>query len=349
MYVRDDASLPIRYHFRIVDGAGNENITEPVEVLVRDGNPPYFLRDLSEGAPLKGQGFTIDVEVDDNVGVKEVWVEWWLEEGVRQNVTLPSVGGVEINIPRDSEGMVSYIFGALDAAGNLNTSMTYQRKIRNAPPTIISLSNWDIVEEELASLDLSDHIKDTNDGLDDLVLSCEDPEVTVDGLTISIIRAAWVADDFITLVLTDGEDTTHFNLNLTVANINDAPVIERVLPENGTVFKTSKTVVLDCQVTDEDGDDLFYTWKRGDKTMGTGKTVALDDLDAGRYKIRLVVTDGTVEVESTVLFEIEGSASDGLPFLVMLVIIVVAILLALGVGRYFVKIRGQRKEEDEEK
>jgi len=348
MKVSDDASVPMHYRFRVVDGAGNDNVTVPVEVGVSDNDPPHFLQDLSEGAPLKGQEFTIDAEVGDNVGVMEVWVEWWLEDGVRQNVTLPSVGGVEVNIPRDSEGMVSYIFGALDAAGNRNTSMTYQRKIRNAPPTIISLNNWDIVEEKLATMDLSDHIMDTNDGLEDLVLSCDDPEVTVDGLTISILRSVWIADDFITLVLTDGEDTTQFNLNLTVANVNDVPVIESVVPENGTVFKTSETVVLDCQVTDEDGDDLLYTWKRGDKTMGTGKTVALDDLDAGRYKIRLLVTDGTVEVESTVIFEIEGSASDGLPFLVMLGIILVAILLALVVGRYFVKIRGQRNEEDEE-
>ncbi len=113
---------PMFYFFFASDTTMNENITEPKSINVSDNDVPRIVRDLSQNFGTTGDPMQLVVDVTDNIAVSAVLVEYW---GVSEHLFTKLSGtdrySVTVNVPEDTITL-SYIFYAVDEAGNWNHS-----------------------------------------------------------------------------------------------------------------------------------------------------------------------------------------------------------------------------------
>jgi hypothetical protein len=335
--VPTDSVEPILYMFEIWDPTGNLFPSGERSVEVVDDDRPLFGVDASDALAVKGQMFHFDIQVDDNIGVHELWCERWYGEGEPMNSSMLLDTRMAIDLPRNPEGPLRYRFSARDGEGNWNTTETFERVPLNIAPTITGLDVWNVTEEEQADLDLRNHITDTNDHIDDLVISCSNPDVRVEGKALFTYHDTWIPEYVIELAISDGEDTTWHNVTVRVINVNDAPVITRVvkdeaLIEPAKVTRINKGHIISAEATDEDGDDLEFTWYDGERVLAMAKDLNYRDLPRGRsLVVVLEVTDGTDKATYTfeVLSVVEEESIAIWPYLLIVVLIAVVIGLVI--------------------
>ena len=144
-------------------------------------------------------------------------------------------------------------------------------------------------------------------------------------------RQGHVGTHHVTVTVSDGKGGSRaVSFDMVVANVNDAPVIKTVLPQNGSVFKEGFEVQFRADASDEDGDQLTCTWKRGTKVLGTGATLATRDLRPGRVTITLEVTDGNATATRTLSVVVEAGEDGGASKVAVgAIVIAVAIVVAV--------------------
>ena len=111
-----------RYIFHAVDEEGNWEETAMVSIPIFDNDRPLFGHDLSDVSGTTGDQISLAIEVEDNIGVTEVYVEYWFGSGTHSNVSMTGTGPYYYNITPASDSLETlyYIFRAADAAGNWN-------------------------------------------------------------------------------------------------------------------------------------------------------------------------------------------------------------------------------------
>jgi hypothetical protein len=144
----------------------------------------------------------------------------------------------------------------------------------------------------------------------------------------------------ITVKVTDNEVPTYsFSVtwNVTVMNVNRPPTgIKIVSPTNNQSFKQGAKIAFNAQTaTDPDKDSLTYTWYADDQPLpgGTGQAFSYSKLKAGTHKIKLVVSDGKLSVQSEATIKIKKTAPKGFipgfegPMLFVTLVAVAVVLL----------------------
>ena len=125
------------------DLAGNINATEYLAVKVEDNIPPDIQPDLPINVTT-GDGTFLNCSVTDNIGVSNVSVEWWFQEGVHSQQNLSKVGQTwssSIIVPQDARSLMSVRFHAIDISGNVASSPTWEVAVfDNDPPTMSTFS-----------------------------------------------------------------------------------------------------------------------------------------------------------------------------------------------------------------
>ncbi len=97
----------------------------------------------------------------------------------------------------------------------------------------------------------------------------------------------------------------------TYINTNNAPVADAGGPYTGTV---NEDITFDgSDSSDEDGDDLTYTWEFGDGETATGETVTHSYTSAGIFDVNLTVSDSSEEDTDSTTATIESSTSQTAP------------------------------------
>ncbi len=141
----------------------------------------------------------------------------------------------------------------------------------------------------------------------------------------------------VTIRVTDGRDgSATIVIHITVAEVNDAPVINDIAHPSGTTVRIGERVTLEANATDEEGDVLTYTWFLDDGELGTGSVLVVDDLPEGTQAIRLVVSDGTSSDEAELVLEVEGDGpgiSPGTTLAIIAVVVVVSVAAVLAIRR----------------
>ncbi|NIP36948.1 MAG: tandem-95 repeat protein, partial [Thermoplasmata archaeon] len=137
----------------------------------------------------------------------------------------------------------------------------------------------------------------------------------------------------VTVTVSDGAGAqASVTFGLVVSNVNDAPVISKVLPEDGSVFEEGEIVRFTATASDPDGDALTYYWMEDGTELGAGSPFSTTDLDVGLHTITLVVSDGIVSVERTLDVEIvskEGTPEDeDGPDIILILMLLVGIVTA---------------------
>ncbi len=128
LVVPSDSLAPIGYSFAAMAPNGTWASTPPRSIEVIDNDLPMFGQDLSDAEMLTGRNVRLATEVQDNIGVDEVWVMY--------NTTQPPVfpyptmveesPGVwsydDIALPIDSLATFHYKFIAIDTSGGVQHS-----------------------------------------------------------------------------------------------------------------------------------------------------------------------------------------------------------------------------------
>lgn len=329
--IPEDEPGPVSYRFSVVDLAGNRVNGTSRQVTVVDVIPPRVL-DAAWDLALKGTDVTFTVQAIDNLGVERGFLRYWFREGAESTVPLDDGMMVVVPIPRDAEGDMHLVFIVQDAAGNEAASEEVLVPLLNALPEVKAVPVWEVTEEEESTLDLGPFVSDANDDSTVLTLACSDANVTVEGLVLRARFDVAGPDRTIDLRLSDGEGEIAFQVTVRIANVNDAPVITSVSPEDGVRYREGRVVTFSVMATDEDGDELVVTWYGDGEAIGTGVTLAYEGLRAGKRTVRVEVSDGDESVERTfkviITREEEGSTTGWMLATVpVLIVLAVAVLV----------------------
>ncbi|NOQ55121.1 MAG: hypothetical protein GQ558_11030, partial [Thermoplasmata archaeon] len=323
-----DATGTIRYNLQIYDDAENRNQTVMTSVPIHDNDRPEIGRIPDPREIVKGLPILLGINVEDNIEVISVHLEYWFGNEESVNITTSNDPyEFTVAIPREPSGDLHYFFAAVDGAGNWNSTDLTSITPVNPAPEVQTIPLWVITEGTDADLDLTPYLSDEND--ETLTVECSDDSVTVDGLTLKLRHDVAVPDRTVTLTVSDGEDETGVTLNIHVVNVNDLPFISDLLPADGTEFKKGKTIVFSATTMDEDGDTLTITWKDGEEVLGTGSPFEFSSLSKGEHTITVLVDDGSGVTEKSFTINVkEEEESPGFLFVGIILAITIAAVVA---------------------
>jgi len=330
----------LNYQVIAFDASGNENSTQGRSVQIHDNDAPVIGADLTSETIVKGLIHTFEVEVDDNLGVASVHLEYWFGDGDHVNVSSAGESHLfEMNIPRHPNGDVHYIFSASDGAGNWALTEVVTRAPINMPPEMAEIPTWSITEEQESTLDLEPYMSDGNDELTNLSVICDDATVVIEEFILKVKYDIAIPDWTILITVSDGEDRTEVDVHMHIENVNDVPVINSVLPSNGSKYRTGETIVFKVIASDEDNDELSFKWLTEDGQFGTGFELEYSLLSSGKHVITIRVSDGTVTMEETLIVHVIGDVDNGNnnAIIIVLIIVIIGIVLILYFNRYYQK------------
>jgi len=295
--VPNDRTDLLKYQLNISDMAKNVLTTSIRNITVMDDEAPWLGEYSDPATVLKGSELQLEIEASDNIGVDEVHLEYWFGSGEHEVLSMSGEPySFTVEVPRRPSGDVHFFFTVLDAADNRNSSTERTIVPINLPPEVGDLPTWDVVEGTDAEYDLAPYISDPNDV--NFRVSYSDVRLKEGGLVLKIRHDTVVPDRTVVLRISDGDDEVRANLTIHVVNINDAPVMSKLFPANGTMYKEGEKVTLSVTTEDEEDDELTVTWWDGETELGTGPLLEVK-LKPGEHVIRVVVDDGTDQVEES--------------------------------------------------
>jgi hypothetical protein len=348
----------LTYGFDAVDLWGNHNRSNHTILSLMDENiPPSIDEDGSGREAIKGLTYSFNVLVSDDVESPLVFVEYWFadephesrtmelgDEGQTDLTLYPFV--LTISIPRDAIGPLHYFFAAVDSLGEWDEGIVNNVSVINAPPVATGLSQWIVREESEERLDLGDYLSDANDALSSLTVTCQDANITVDGLVLSTYFDDWTEDHSIMVSVSDGENTTSVNIMLTIINVNDPPYDVVILsPTDGSVFGIGEPISFQVVFGDPDiiaGQVITIVWTSDMEgelqrtTSGTFEDFTLSDLEPGTHKITVRISDGeefvTASVDITISDKVQDKDdTDQLPYVGILIAVVLLIVAGIAI------------------
>ncbi|MCW8336338.1 glycoside hydrolase family 6 protein [Vibrio paucivorans] len=111
----------------------------------------------------------------------------------------------------------------------------------------------------------------------------------------------------VTLEVSDGVETNEYTLDITVVESgeNQPPVANIEWTNNGMLYSFDAS-----NSSDNEGDQLNYTWSFGDGATDTGVAVSYQYNTEGLYSVTLTVSDGVHETETTTDINVTSGSSD---------------------------------------
>jgi hypothetical protein len=121
------------------------------------------------------------------------------------------------------------------------------------PPFIDNLDVMEVIEDRPFTVDLSDHVHDVDTPKDQLTLSTDDDNCTVEGFLVTVLFTTGGIEVPVSVFLSDGNSLTERVLVFRVREMNDPPVIGEV-PLQRFQEGQAKTIDLSPYVSDPDND-----------------------------------------------------------------------------------------------
>lgn len=155
----------------------------------------------------------------------------------------------------------------------------------------------------------------------------------------------------VTAHVSDGTATVeigYFHVNVTVENT--APTISGDITGPVEEVEEGESFDLSVSASDEQGDDLTYTWTHNQNTDWemTGETITVTDLEPGTYTFTVTVEDPEgLSATQTFSVTIAEKEEDDDDMTVVIIIIVVIVLLVILLIIILVVMKGKKKEEEE--
>jgi len=135
-----DSLSPLHYIFNAQDSSGNWNSTGRSTVTILDNDLPWFGNDLSPDKATTGDQHLFEVQLYDNIGVVDVQVEYWYDNGTHRTADMSSgdmdTWAAEIVTSHTIRPM-HYVFHVADSSGNMVTSELRDVEMRDNDEPII--------------------------------------------------------------------------------------------------------------------------------------------------------------------------------------------------------------------
>ncbi len=346
-FVPTNAAVPgFTITLRVQDKVGEEAEAELVVNVENVNDPPTIL----EVQPLiytEGDEVSIRLDVlDPDLGLPGVSEELTLTATGPEPMWPDDEGWINFTAEQSVVGVHDVVYKVTDSGG-LADSITVRWTINNVNDAPVITTQ---VQPQLDTLEDSEFR---------LELAAMDPDG--DPITWSI-DSDWVPIDASTglivftpdqsrvgthvLVITVSDDLGAFSqldIHLEVLNVNDPPVILLTAPESGSIFKADEEVLFKADASDEDGDDLTYTWKLGEKDLGTGKDFPYDELPSGTNVVTLVVSDGEATATQDIEVVVEKAEAEVGGLLIGAIALAIAVVVAVALYA-MLRRRGQPEE-----
>jgi PKD repeat protein len=316
----------------VTDDDGGEG-NDTFQITVRDVTSPSA---VSPGDLDVEQGDTIVLDgrgSHDNVGIVSYRWSFLYDgqmetlEGATREFTFDVPGNYKVRlVVTDAAGLEDQV----DLMVNVVDINDPPEFLNEVPPQV------DIYEDEIVWL-----FHPATDEEDDQLTWSADSERFPISSTNGSIRFdpthADIGDWWFNVTVTDsGGLTDTVSFKVVVVNVNDAPVITSISPENGTVFKEGRRVTFTVVAMDEDGDDVTVTWASDGKVLGTGTSLDYKKLKPGTHVIKVSISDGidTIEEEFTLVIKKE---EEGPAFGMALALMAIVIAMFIGHSRRSIK------------
>jgi len=245
----------MKYRVIATDDNFNNNSSLTGEFEILDNDRPIFISDNTEGRGTTSENLTFRAEVEDNIQVSTVFVEWWrMEDYYHQNSTMKPSGDewiFTIDVPPDHIQTVFHIFHAVDTSGNWNSTREEYTLVEDndAPTFLRDLTSTNCTTGE--TLDLRIEVRD-NIGVDSvyLVISSEGKEpleMTRDG-GVNWTTTVNIPDNDLTPLVYHftATDINGNSINSSEASVqvldNDPPLIVEVVNDDHVVAGSSISI-----------------------------------------------------------------------------------------------------------
>jgi len=166
-----DMTGELRYEVTIIDTSGNSVTSEPRWVSVADGIPPSFMNFGIDGEMTTGERARFWVEVADNTGVGSVRLHYNFS-GLSGSQAMIDGGeglfSIDLDVPLNSSGPMSYRFEAVDDWGNMNLSDIGSGDVRDNDPPEFDESNQKYLISR-GAIDITSYVVD-NTRVDRVIL-----------------------------------------------------------------------------------------------------------------------------------------------------------------------------------
>lgn len=309
----------LHFNVSVTDIIGHTIRTQTRTVDVADVRPPKLSDWTVSTLVFKGASIDFTVRAEDDGLLESVHLLVKMGNLQLENRTMKGDGlfTATVSIPRYIVGDITFKYSAGDAAGNWYTTPQMTAVPVNDPPRLEDITEWAITEGVYSLLDLADYIVDDNDPIHDIIVTCDDTDVLLDGQRLSASFDSWEPEHEMTITLEDPETKTEWKLVLRIVDVNDPPSNPMILtPSNGQTIREGELVSFNVLVEDPDedeGQELTIVWEsdvQGELWRGGGTGTFTTELVPGTHTIDVTVTDGEFERSAHITITVE-EASDG--------------------------------------
>ncbi|MGA1822277.1 MAG: SBBP repeat-containing protein [Thermoplasmatota archaeon] len=123
-----DREFDLEYHYHAVDSKKNRNSTLIDVIPVRGDHLPIFFDDLTPSKVDSLSSVEFNVSIDDNWGISEAFVEYWINDGYHRNRSMAQGDNCSYKYRITATGVpgdrIRYFFSAVDVHGNWNSTMS---------------------------------------------------------------------------------------------------------------------------------------------------------------------------------------------------------------------------------
>lgn len=291
-----EASITLKaYNYSDTVGDQGENHTWSFKIETDKTKPELY--DMTSNTPTTGDSYSFIAEITDDVGVKDVFVNYWTDVSEPLNMSIEKVDDqyeYDLQIPTDAS-ILYYEFTAKDSSDNWNSTERKEIPVSdNDSPTANAGGDKTINAGEKVTFDgnksadnigiteykwIINGIKRYGESLD-----YEFTELGVYDVTLTVIDEAGNSDS----------DT----INITVDDHN-APTADAGYDRK---VDMGEEVILDGSSSTDDVRIVEYTWIINGETK-TGEITTYTFTDVGVYTVILNVTDtsGNYDTDSIVI------------------------------------------------
>ncbi|MGA1872860.1 MAG: SBBP repeat-containing protein [Thermoplasmatota archaeon] len=365
--VLDQITGRLFYRFRGLDLGGGERMTDIRVVDISDDMLPEFSVDRSDREATTGDPFHFEIEVSDNVLVKNLTLEYWLStDGERNRITKEQTSiSHDMDMPFQSLPVLNYRFMSWDASGNMNSTDVVQITVSDDDPPDLT--------------DMSD--SEASTGVDFLIDFTASDNIRVDKVEVHY----WFGhgDHWVLETEADGnrrsgavdipeDEGESFNYQIKVIDASgnsniiveeDIEIIDVIPPEIGRIanmtVEPGKETSIVISATDNIG-VAGYKWTGGELS-GSGMTITFMFGEPGEYRFVIEVWD-RADNTATSEFWVNVTDDDGPgrpdgktdrrsnpddPFPIWVVLIIVVVVMLILVNLLIIVMPRLRREAPE--
>ncbi len=349
----------LHYIFHVNDTSSNWNKTKEKTLNIIDNDKPIFKIDNSPSTGTTGEKIIFSIEVEDNIGINNVSVEYWFGSNAHMDAALAGDGPVyelTIRAPSNSILSLNYFFKSYDTSDNLNNSQSGVITISdNDAPEL-----WEIEKGKNAKT--GETFKIEVIAIDNIKINNASCEYWFGNGNTKNINLAESEGDFTGKINVpeDSIETLHLRIsvmdtsgNLNTSEIFDVEVIDNIPPSIKSIQDITITQGDAVNITVEADDNIGIkdiTWS-GAPIQAKGLTLAGVIDKEGNYKIKITVTDDAdnsvftsfnLTVNKKDKGEGDGDIVEGAG-LMSIILLVVVIIIIIIVALVFLK-KKQKKD-----